>query len=805
MRRVTIRLGRTRMVAATEAPEKIVGKPIKRREDPRLITGAGSFLDDIKLPGMSYAAVVRSPYGHANITSIDTSRAKQMPGVLGVYIGEDFLDLNPLPCAWQAGGVTNNVNTPRVLAVSKTLYVGDPVAVVIAESQNQAVDAANAVDVKYEPLPVVTDAEKATEVGAPQLHENAPNNVVMHWQCGKSAEEVDADLANAEVQISQHLVNQRLIPTPIETRGAIGRYDPGTGDYTLWATSQCPHIMRLLLTAFVFGIPEQKMRVISPDIGGGFGTKIFLYYDMAMVLALAKKIGRPVKFYEDRSENYLSTTHGRDHLTDVEIGASKDGKIAALKVTTYANLGGYLSTIAPGIPTTLYGRMISGGYKIPSIHVGVTGVYTNTAMVDAYRGAGRPEATFVIERACDLVAGATGLDPAEVRRKNFIQPNEFPYDTGVGMLPYDSGNYEPALDKALAAVGYDRLRADQASRRQAGHNKLLGIGLSSYIEVCGVAPSKWIGLPGEGWGAGLWESANVKVHLTGKAVVTTGSLPHGQGHETTFAQIVADELGVPYDDVQIMHSDTLGTPFGYGSYGSRSLAVGGIAIFKSVEKVREKARLLAAHMLEAAEDDVVYENGKAFVKGAPDTAKTIQEIALQASVAYSLPDGMEPFLDETTYYDPPNCTFPFGTHICVVEVDKDSGEIALKRYVAVDDVGNVVNPLIVDGQVHGGIAQGLAQALYEGAHYDENGSLLTGTMSDYAIPKARMVPTYELSRTVTPSPTNPMGVKGAGEAGTIASTPAVVNAVVDAVSHLGIKHIDMPLTPERVWRAIQQA
>jgi len=474
-------------------------------------------------------------------------------------------------------------------------------------------------------------------------------------------------------------------------------------------------------------------------------------------------------------------------------------------VTTYGNLGGYLSTIAPGIPTTLYGRMIAGCYKIPNVHVGVTGVYTNTAMVDAYRGAGRPEATFVIERACDLVAGATGLDPAAVRRRNFIQPEEFPYDTGIGMLPYDSGNYEPALDRALAIVGYEQLRAEQASRRQSGSKKQLGIGLSTYIEVCGVAPSKWIGLPGEGWGAGLWESANLKVHLTGKVVVTTGSQPHGQGHETTFAQLVSDELGVPYDDIQIKHSDTLGTPFGFGSYGSRTLAVGGTAIFKSVAKVKEKARILAAHMLEAAEEDVVYENGKAFVKGSPDAAKTIQDIAMQASMAYSLPEGMEPYLDETTYYDPPNCTFPFGTHICVVEVDLDTGEIELKRYVGVDDVGNVVNPLIVDGQVHGGIAQGLAQALYEGAHYDENGSLITGTMSDYAIPKASMVPTYELSRTVTLSPTNPMGVKGAGEAGTIASTPAVANAVIDAVSYLGIKHIDMPLTPERVWRAIQEA
>jgi carbon-monoxide dehydrogenase large subunit len=790
------------MVATAEAPQKMVGQAIKRREDPRLITGAGNYLDDVKLPGLSYAALVRSPHAHAKIKSIDTSAASEMPGVLGVFTGDDFMDLNPLPAAWQAGGVKNNAVTPRVLAVKEVHQVGDPVAVVVAESLVQATDAAEAVTVDWEPLSAVVDGKKATEPGAPQLHEEAPNNIVLEWTCGKDAATVDAALGEAEIRVSQHLINQRLIPTAIEPRGSIGLYDPGTGEYRSWMTSQAPHVMRLLIAAFVLGVPEQKIRVTSPNIGGGFGSKIFLYYDMPLTMALSKKIGRPVKFFEDRSENYLTTTHGRDHITDVEVGATRDGKITALKVNTYANLGAYFSTIAAGIPTTLYGRMIAGCYKIPDIHVHVTATYTNTAMVDAYRGAGRPEAAFVIERVGDLVAGATGIDPAEVRRRNFIQPEDFPYNTGVGMLPYDSGNYEPALDKALANVGYADLRKEQAARRERGDNKLLGIGLSSYVEVCGVAPSKWIGLPGEGWGAGLWESANVKVHLTGKVVVTTGSLPHGQGHETTFAQLVSDELGVPYDDVQVEHSDTQAAPFGFGSYGSRSLAVGGTAIYKSTSKVRAKAIKLAAHMLEAAEEDIVWENGKAFVKGTPDAAKTIQEIALAAHVAYDLPEGMEPFLDETTYYDPPNCTFPFGTHICVVEVDKESGEIKLLRYVAVDDVGNVVNPLIVDGQVHGGIAQGLAQALYEGAHYNDDGQLVTGTLNDYAIPKAHMVPVYELDKTTTPSPVNPMGVKGAGEAGTIASTPAVANAVIDAVSHLGIKHIDMPLTPERVWRAV---
>ncbi|MBA3415281.1 MAG: xanthine dehydrogenase family protein molybdopterin-binding subunit, partial [Chloroflexia bacterium] len=488
------------MVATQEAPTKLVGQPIKRREDPRLITGAGNFLDDVKLTGLCHAVVVRSPYAHARIGAIDADQARRMPGVIAVFTGEDLADINPLPCAWQAGNVENNVNTPRLLALGEVHQVGDPVAVVIAESAYQATDAAAAVEVSYEELPVVVDAKKATEPGAPQLHDNAPNNVVMNWTCGKEAAEVDAALAAAPVRLSQHIVNQRLIPTAMEPRGSIGRYDAGTEEYTLWATSQAPHVHRLLTAAFVLGVPEQKIRVIAPNVGGGFGCKIFLYFDMPLVLWLSKAVGRPVKFFEDRSENYLHTTHGRDHITDVEVGATPDGQITALKVKTWANLGAYLSTIAPGIPTTLYGRMVAGCYKIPNIHVDVTGVYTNTAMVDAYRGAGRPEATFVIERVCDLVAAETGLDPAEVRRRNFIQPEDFPYDSGIGMLPYDSGNYEPALDKALANVGYAALREDQAARRANGAQKLLGVGLSSYVEVCGVAPSKWIGLAGEGWG-----------------------------------------------------------------------------------------------------------------------------------------------------------------------------------------------------------------------------------------------------------------------------------------------------------------
>jgi carbon-monoxide dehydrogenase large subunit len=789
-------------MTAEAMPTKLVGQAIKRREDPRLITGQGTFLDDIKLPGMTHACVLRSPYAHAKIKSIDTSKAKAHPGVVAVFTGEDMLDLNPLPCAWQAGRVKNNVNTPRVLAVGEVHFAGDPVALVIAEDRYIARDACDLIEVEYEPLPVVVDAKKATEPGAPQLHENAPNNIVMEWEAGDKAK-ADAAVAAAEVVVREQIINQRLIPTPMETRGAVARYEPATGEFTLWTTSQAPHVLRLLLTAFVFGIPETKLRVISPDIGGGFGQKIFCYNDGAFTMWAARKIGRPVKFVEDRSENYKYSTHGRDHITDVELAGNRDGTITGLRVTTYANLGAYLSTVAPGIPTTLYGRIITGVYRIPAAYVKVYGVYTNTAMVDAYRGAGRPEASYLIERMVDRFAAEIGMDPADVRRKNFIPPDAFPYDNGLGLLPYDSGNYEAALNKALEIVGYADFRKEQEEARKQG--RYLGLGISSYVEICGIAPSKWMGLPGEGWGAGLWESANVRVHLTGKVVVTTGSLPHGQGVETTFAQIVADELGVPYDDIVIEHSDTLGTPFGYGTYGSRSLAVGGTAVYRSVAKIKEKAKKIAAHMLEANPDDMVYENGRVYVKGSPDRAKTLGEIALQASVAYDLPEGMEPFLDETSYYDPPNCTFPFGTHIAIVEVDPDTGIVDLKRYVAVDDCGNVINPLIVDGQIHGGIAQGIAQALYERAVYDENGQLVTGTLMDYAVPAAHMLPPYETARTVTPSPVNPMGVKGAGEAGTIASAQAVMNAVIDALSPFGVKHMQMPATPENVWKAIHAA
>ena len=791
------------MTTTAEAPTQLVGEPVRRVEDPSLITGAAKYLDDLKLPGMAHVSILRSAYAHARITSIDTTRAAAAPGVVAVVTGKDFEDLPALPCAWQAGGVENFVNTPRVLEIDRVTFTGAGVAAVVAESKYAAEDALGLIDVEYEPLDVVVDVEEAAAEGAPQLHENAPGNIVMDWSVG-DAEGTDKALAEADVVVKERLVNQRLIPNPMEARGAAATYEPATGQYTVWMSSQDPHIMRLLMTAFVFGIPETKMRCIALHVGGGFGTKIFLYHEYVLMAALAERLGRPVKWVETRRENYVATTHGRDHVAHLEVGANRDGTITALKTKTYANLGGVLSTIAPGIPTTLYGRMHSGAYRFPNIHSQVLGVYSNTGMVDAYRGAGRPEATYVVERAVDLVARELDLDPVDVRRKNFIPPDAFPYDPGILKgLKYDTGDYEKALDRALEIVGYEEFRREQEEARKQGRYR--GIGFSTYVEICGAAPSAWVGTVGEGWGASMWESANIRVHLTGKVAVTIGTQPQGQGHATTVSQVVASELGIPIEDVTVEIGDTLNTPFGYGTYASRSAAVGAVAVYNSLQKIKAKVRRIAAHMLEADADDIVFENGKAFVKGVPDNAKTIQEIAGAAALAYDLPENEEPFLDDTTYYDPPNCTFPFGTHIAVVEIDSATGEVKLERYIAVDDVGKVINPMIVDGQVHGGIAQGIAQALWEYGAYNESGQLVTGSMMHYAVPKADFFPAFEVERTETPTDVNPLGVKGAGETGTIASTAAVANAVMDALAPLGIRHVDMPFTPERVWRAMRHA
>ena len=607
------------MTVAVETPTStLVGESVKRVEDARLITGEGLYLDDLVLPGMAHVAILRSPHAHARITSIDTTRAAAHPGVIAVFTGRDFEDLPPLPCAWQAGGVENFVNTPRVLEIDRVTFTGAGVAAVVAEDRYAAEDALGLIDVDWEPLDVVVDVEEAAAEGAPQLHENAPGNVVMDWSVG-DAESTDRALAEADVVVKERLVNQRLIPTPMEVRGAAATYEPSTGRYTVWMTSQDPHIMRLLMTAFVFGIPETNMRCIALHVGGGFGTKIFLYHEYVLVAALAEKVGRPVKWVETRSENYTATTHGRDHVAHVEVGAKRDGTITALKTTTYANLGGVLSTIAPGIPTTLYGRMHSGAYRIPNIHCRVLGIYSNTGMVDAYRGAGRPEATYLLERAVDLVARELGLDPVEVRRRNFVPPDAFPYDPGILRgLKYDSGDYEKALDRALDIVDYDGFRREQEEARKQG--RLRGIGFSTYVEICGAAPSAWIGTVGEGWGASMWESAAIRVHLTGKVAVTIGTQPQGQGHATTVSQVVASELGIPIEDVTVEIGDTLNTPFGYGTYASRSAAVGAVAVYNSLQKIKSKARRIGAHMLEADVEDVEFADGKAVVKGAPETA-----------------------------------------------------------------------------------------------------------------------------------------------------------------------------------------
>jgi len=779
------------------AVTKLFGASVKRREDPRLITGRGNFTDHIKLPGTLFMALKRSPHAHARITRIDTSKARSMPGVVAVYTGQDLADkLAPVPCAWLIPDSDLKVPSYRALAVDKVRYVGDAVAAVVAENRYIAEDAAEAIEVEYEVLPAVVDQEKATQEGAPQLYDDVPNNIAFHWKL--HAGDFDSAWNQAEVKLTRRFINHRLIPSAMEPRGALAYFNPGTGDLTIWCTSQNPHVHRLLLSA-VTGIPETRIRVIATDVGGGFGSKIPMYAGEMLASAISRDLGRPIKWFESRRENYVATIHGRDHIQYVDVAATRDGKITGIRVKSYANLGAYLSTASPGVPTWLFGLMLCGAYTIPVVHVDVYGVVTNTTPTDAYRGAGRPEATYLLERVMDLLARELRMDPAEIRRKNFIPKEQFPYTTATG-LQYDSGDYEATLDRALELVNYQQLRREQEELRAQG--RYLGIGFSTYVEVCGLAPSAAAGAMG--FQGGLWESATVRVHPSGKVSVFTGSNPHGQGEETTFAQLVADELGVPIDDVEIVHGDTEMIPFGMGTYGSRSLAVGGTAVIMATRKIKDKATKIAAHLLEVAPEDVAFENGRFFVKGAPDRAKTFQEVAGAAYLAWSMPEGVTPGLEETHFHDPINNTFPFGCHICVVEVDPDTGRVSFRQYVAVDDVGNVVNPMIVDGQVHGGIAQGLAQAVYEFAAYDESGQLLTATMMDYAIPKATMLPRFDVDRTVTPTPVNPMGAKGAGETGTIASTPAVANAIIDALSPLGIDHIDIPLTPERIWRAVQE-
>jgi len=779
-----------------EASRRYIGARVKRKEDPRFITGRGRYVDDIQMPGMLYAAFLRASYAHAKIKSIDVSRAERIPGVVGVFTGDYFKGkVAPLMTAWALTGADLKPIKWPVVAYDRVRFTGDIVAVVVAEDPYVAYDALEAIDVEYEPLPVVVNVEEAVKPGSPQLHDEAPGNVAFTWRLvgGESFDEVSRKAGRTT---SFRLVNHRLIPSAMETRGAVALYNRWTGELTLWVTSQNPHVHRLIVSS-VLGIPEHRLRVIAPDVGGGFGSKIPVYPGEVIVSRLAMDLGRPIKWVETRRENFIGTHHGRDHVQYVDVAFTEKGEVLGIRVRALANMGAYLTTAAPGVPTILFGTMLSGPYKIKSVDVEVRGVLTNTTPVDAYRGAGRPEATYLLERAMDIVARELGMDPAVVRRRNLIE--KAPYTAVTGLI-YDSGSYLEVFEKALAMAGYDEWREIQAKARAEG--RLIGIGISSYIEMCGLAPSRIA--RATGFGMGLWESVTLRVHPTGKVTVLTGSHPHGQGEETSFAMIIADELGIPIEDVDVVHGDTSQTPFGMGTYGSRTLPVGGGAVALAARRIKDKARKIAAALLEAREEDITFSGGKFYVVGHPEKSITFQDIALAAYTADKLPPGLEPGLEAVVFYDPENFTFPYGTHVCVVEIDRETFKPKILRYVAVDDAGVIVNPLLAEGQVHGGVIQGLAQALYEYAVYDESGNLLSAGFNDYMIPTAVDVPNVESYFVETPSPHNPLGAKGIGETGTIASTPAVVNAVLDALAHLGVKHIDMPLTPYRIWLALKE-
>lgn len=776
---------------------RVMGERVIRKEDARLTTGRGRYTEDVQLPGMLYAAILRSPHAHAVIEHVDVSEAERLPGVVKVYTGRDIHGhVNPIPTAWIPPDSDLKMVEHPALADQRVRYVGDGVAMVVASSRGEAEDALEAIRVDYRPLPAVHSPQAALEKDAPQLHEDAPGNVALHWTVGTPVEEA---FRQADVVVKRRFRQQRLIPNPMEPRSAVAQYNASTGEMTLWATTQNPHIHRVLVSG-ILGIPEHKLRIVATDVGGGFGAKIACYADEVLTAYAAQDLGRPVKWTESRSEHFLTTTHGRDHVDDVELAGTRDGRVTALRVKAYANLGAYLSTAAPGVPTILFGLIVNGAYDIPYASTEVIGVFTNTTPVDAYRGAGRPEATYLIERIMDAYAQEIHMDPVQVRQKNLVKKDQFPYSNPFG-LTYDSGDYHQTLDRALAKLDYPRMRREQEELRR--QNKYIGIGLSTYVEMCGLGPSEVAGAVG--FQGGLWESALVRVHPGGKVTVFTGASPHGQGEETTFAQIVADRLGLPMEDIEVVHGDTDRIAMGWGTYGSRTTAVGGGALARATDRVIAKAKTIAAHMLEVPEGSVEFEQGRFHPEGQTDRSVTLQEVTLQAYLAWNLPPEVEPGLEASAFYDPTNFTYPFGAHIAVVSVDADTGEVRLLRYIAVDDCGPVINPMIVEGQIHGGIVQGVGQALYEGAIYDEDGQLVTGSFLDYAMPKARFFPRLELDHTVTPSPHNPLGVKGVGETGTIASTPAVVNAVLDALSPFGITDLEMPLTPPRVWEAMNQS
>ncbi len=779
-----------------------IGASVRRKEDHRFLSGRGHYTDDINRPGQVYAVMRRSDRPHARLLSVDTAAAKGAPGVLAVYSGADFDadGVGGVPCGWQ---IHNKDGSPMaepkhpVLAVGKVRHVGDPVAVVIAESRQAAKNAAELIEIGYEDLPGVATTKAAIAPGASTVHEDAPGNICYDWHIG-DAGAVEQGFARAAHRVKLELHNNRLVPNAMEPRAAIGEFDPSTGDYTLYTTSQNPHVIRLLMGAFVLHIPENKLRVVAPDVGGGFGSKIYHYAEEAIVTWAAGKLGKPVKWTADRSEAFISDAHGRDHDSIAEMAVDADGTFLALRVKTVCNMGAYLSTFAPCVPTYLYATLLAGCYKTPAIYAEVKAVFTNTVPVDAYRGAGRPEATFLLERLVDVIARDTGLDRIEIRRKNFIPTDAFPYQTPVA-LQYDSGDYFTTLKVALQTADWDGFPARRAAAEALG--KLRGIGISTYLEACGIAPSAVVGSLGAR--AGLYEVANVRVHPTGSVTVFTGSHSHGQGHETTFAQLVADQLGVPLAQVDVVHGDTAKIPFGMGTYGSRSLAVGGSAMVKAMDKIIAKGKRIAAHLMEASVEDIEFRDGKFSVTGT-DKSKALSDVSLAAYVPHNYPiEELEPGLDETAFYDPKNFTYPGGCHICEVEVDPDTGSVAVVNFTAVDDIGRVINPMIVEGQVQGGLAQGIGQALMESAHYDGAGQLVTGSFMDYTMPRAHDFPQFSVATENTMCTHNPLGSKGVGEVGAIGSPPAVINAVVDALRRYGVRHLDMPATPEKIWTIIQ--
>ena len=779
-----------------------IGASVRRKEDHRFLSGRGNYTDDINRPGQFYAAIRRADRPHAKLLGIDTAAAAAAPGVVAVFTGAD-LDadgVGGVPCGWQ---IHNKDGSPMaepkhpVLAVGKVRHVGDPVAVVIAETRQEAKNAAELLGIDYEDLPAVAAVQDAIVSGASLVHEDVAGNVCYDWHIGEKAP-VDQAFATAKHVVSLDLVNNRLVPNAIEPRAAVGDFDPSSGEYTLFTTSQNPHVIRLLMGAFVLHIPENKLRVVAPDVGGGFGSKIFHYAEEALVTWAAGKLKRPVKWTAERSESFMSDAHGRDHVSTAEMALDAEGTFLALRVKTLCNMGAYLSTFGPAVPTYLYATLLAGCYKTPAIYAEVQAVFTNTVPVDAYRGAGRPEAAFLLERLMDVIAHDTGIDRIELRRRNFVPRDGFPYQTPVA-LEYDSGDYQTTLATCLKAADWDSFPARRAEAARKG--KLLGIGASTYIEACGIAPSKLVGQLGAR--AGLYEVAEIRVHPTGSVTVFTGTHSHGQGHETTFAQLVADQLGVPIAQVDVVHGDTGKIPFGMGTYGSRSLAVGGSAMVKAMDKVIAKGKKIAAHLMEASVEDIEFKDGTFSVAGT-DKKKALAEVSLAAYVPHNYPiEELEPGLDETAFYDPKNFTFPGGCHICEVEIDMDTGSARVAKFTAVDDFGRVINPMIVDGQVQGGITQGIGQALMESAVYDEQGQLITGSFMDYTMPRAGDLPMMQVSTENTLCTHNPLGSKGCGEAGAIGSPPAVINAVVDALRDYGVRHLDMPASPQRIWSILQ--